>query len=73
MILGKLLSHKKYSCNDCTEKFHEYSDLVAHVKSRHHGPLLRCHTCGKEFVRETERYHHIQEEKAKKLDSRRHR
>lgn len=50
-----------------------YRDLVAHVKSKHHGPLLRCHTCGEEFVRESERYHHMQEEKAKKLDSRRHR
>lgn len=73
MILGGLLNPKKYSCGVCQEKFHDYGDLLSHVKSRHHGPLLRCQTCGEEFVKESDRYHHIQEEKAKKLDSRRHR
>lgn len=73
MRLGKLLSPRKQLCNNCGEKFHEYSDLVAHVKSQRHGPVSRCQTCGKEFVRESDRYRHIIEEKSRKLDSRRHR
>lgn len=70
MILGNLLPRKQV-CRNCFEKFHEYSEFVAHVKSKHHGPISCCQTCGEEFVRESDRYHHIQEEKAEKLDSRR--
>jgi hypothetical protein len=73
MILGKLLNPKKQICDVCNQKFHQYSDLVTHVKLKHHGPISRCQICGDEFVRESDRYHHIQQEKAKKLDSRRHR
>jgi predicted amidophosphoribosyltransferase len=73
MILGKLLNPKKQVCDGCHEKFHHYADLVTHVKLKHHGPVTRCPSCGEEFVRESDRYHHLQEEKAKKLDSRRHR
>jgi len=73
MVLWKLLNPKKQVCGDCHEKFHQYVDLITHIKSKHHGPVIRCQICGEEFVRESDRYHHIQDEKAKKLDSRRHR
>ena len=72
MILGKFLNPKKQVCVDCNEKFREHSDLVAHIKLKHHGHVLRCQTCGEEFVKESDRFHHIQEEKARKIDSRRH-
>ncbi len=73
MKLGHFsLSLKKQECGECHEKFHENSELVDHVKRRHHGAVLRCHNCGQEFVKESDRYHHLQEEKARKLDSRRH-
>jgi predicted amidophosphoribosyltransferase len=74
MKLGHFsLGTKKQECSECHEKFHEYGDLVSHVRLRQHGPILRCHKCGQEFVKESDRYHHLQEEKAKKLDYRRHR
>lgn len=74
MKLGHFSLHsRKQECGDCHEKFNEYNDLVTHVRKMHHGPILRCQTCGLEFVRESDRYHHLQEEKAKKLDVRRHR
>jgi hypothetical protein len=73
MKLGHFsLSPSKNECNEYHEKFHGYDALVNHVKMIHHGHLLRCRNCGQEFVKESDRYHHLQEEKAKKLDSRRH-
>ena len=66
MILGKLLNPKKQVCDECHEKFRQYADLVTHVKSKHHGAVTSCQICGEEFVRESDRYHHTQEEKAKK-------
>ncbi|MPZ06231.1 MAG: hypothetical protein GEU26_07410 [Nitrososphaeraceae archaeon] len=67
------LSPRKQQCNECHENFHEYDDLVGHMRKRHHAPILRCHNCGQEFVKESDRYYHLQEEKAKKLDFRRQR
>jgi uncharacterized protein with PIN domain len=72
MILGNFLNPKRQVCGVCNEKFRDYNDLIVHMKSRHRGHMLRCPNCGEEFVRESDRYHHIQEEKARKLDSRRH-
>ena len=70
MKLGHFsLSPKKQECSECHEKFHEYSELVNHVKRRHHGPVLRCHNCGQDFVKASNRYHHLQEEKARRQDS----
>jgi hypothetical protein len=62
MILGNLLNPRKQVCRNCLEKFH-----VAHVKSKRHGPISRCQTCGEEFVMESDRYRHIQEEKGKRF------
>ena len=51
MKLGHFsLSLKKQECSECHEKFHEYNELVNHVKRKHHGAVLRCHNCGQEFV-----------------------
>jgi NAD-dependent SIR2 family protein deacetylase len=74
MKLGHFsLSPKKHECSGCHEKFYEYDDLVSHVRKSRHGSILRCHNCSQEFVKESDRYHHLQEEKAKKMDFRRHR
>lgn len=74
MKLGYFSLHSRTEeCNECHEKFHEYSDLVKHMRRIHHRPILRCKNCGLEFVKESDRFRHLQEEKAKKLDVRRHR
>lgn len=74
MKLGNFsLNPRKQECAECHEKFPDYAKLVEHVRKQHHGPVLRCRNCGQEFVKESDRYHHLQEEKARKIDDRRHR
>jgi len=36
------------------------------MRKIHHRPILRCQNCGLEFVKESDRFRHLQEEKAKK-------
>jgi uncharacterized C2H2 Zn-finger protein len=45
---------------------------MKHAKEEHHKPILKCPNCGMQFLYEKDRYHHIQEEKKKKIDLRRH-
>jgi hypothetical protein len=38
---------------------------------RHHA-VVKCHECGKEFIHEKDRLHHVREEHEQKVDHRTH-
>jgi hypothetical protein len=71
--MGFLIFHKKNHCEICHQVFSKNEHLINHMKEIHHKPILKCYNCGKEFLHEKDRLHHIQEEKKKKIDFRRHR
>jgi hypothetical protein len=43
-----------------------------HAKKAHRQPVTRCRQCGMEFLHEEDRLHHVQQEKERKIDRRRH-
>ncbi len=43
-----------------------------HYKTVHHKLILKCHKCGKEFIHEKDRLHHVREEHEKAMDARVH-
>ena len=67
------LQRNKNRCKLCTEKFSNNEELVQHAKKVHHQPVTRCHECGMEFLHVEDRLHHVQQEKERKIDRRRHR
>jgi uncharacterized C2H2 Zn-finger protein len=71
--MGFLLFRKKNRCEICQEIFDKHEQLMRHSKEVHHRPILKCQNCGAQFIHEKDRLHHIQEEKKKKVDFRRHR
>ena len=56
----------------CGQKFEKYDDLIAHARHVHYHPIVKCHDCGKEFIHEKDRLHHVKEEHEKKVDRRTH-
>jgi len=58
-------------CEYDHEKFQDYEELIAHTKHIHH-PVVKCRECGKEFIHEKDRLHHVREEHEQKLDYRTH-
>lgn len=68
-----LLFHKKNRCEICHGTFDNQEQLIKHSKNEHHTPILKCQNCGALFLHEKDRLHHIQDEKKKKIDFRRHR
>lgn len=70
--MGFLLFHKKNHCEICHRAFDKREQLMNHTKEEHHKPILKCSNCGMQFLYEKDRFHHIQEEKKKKIDLRRH-
>ncbi len=64
--------HKKYTCEIEGEKFASEVDLMTHYRSVHHKLILKCHKCGKEFIHEKDRLHHVREEHEKEMDARVH-
>ena len=70
---GFLLYHKKSHCELCSSVFDKQEELIKHATEVHHRPAIKCHNCGMQFLHEKDRLHHIQEEKKKKIDVRRHR
>ncbi|HKG71635.1 MAG TPA: hypothetical protein VKA87_07030, partial [Nitrososphaeraceae archaeon] len=38
----------------------------------HHHPIVKCNECGREFIHEKDRLHHVREEHEEKIDSREH-
>lgn len=56
----------------CHRAFDKREHLIKHAKEEHHKPILKCPNCNMQFLYERDRLHHIQEEKKKKIDLRRH-
>ena len=63
---------KRMFASNVAKKFAESEDLIKHARHIHQHPLVSCHECGKEFIHEKDRLHHVREENAKKADSREH-
>ena len=61
------LHHKKFVCEKDNEKFETYEELIAHSRHIHHMTILKCDGCGKEFIQEKDRLHHVREEHEKEL------
>jgi uncharacterized C2H2 Zn-finger protein len=66
------LFHKKYKCDEDGEKFDTYEELIDHARKIHHYPILTCPKCGKQFLHEKDRLHHVREEHEKEMDARVH-
>jgi hypothetical protein len=73
IYMMSFLQRNKNRCKLCTEKFAKHEELVQHAKRIHRQPVTRCRECGMEFIHEEDRLHHVQEEKERKIDRRRHR
>ncbi len=64
--------HKKYSCEIDGEKFASEDELMEHYRTIHHKMILKSHKCGKQFIHEKDRLHHVREEHEKEMDARVH-
>jgi C2H2-type zinc finger protein len=62
----------KTECEDCHARFRSYDDLIEHSKEVHKRHIVKCSMCGRQFLHEKDRLHHIKEEKEKKIDARTH-
>ncbi|TLX69109.1 MAG: hypothetical protein E6K94_03910 [Thaumarchaeota archaeon] len=68
----KLFHHTKFLCEIDQVKFKTYEELTLHMRQIHHHPIVKCRDCGKEFVHEKDRLHHVREEHERKVDYRKH-
>ena len=66
------LHHEKNECEDCHEKFGSYEEMVRHSRDSHRRHVVKCTSCGKLFLHEKDRLHHVREENERKVDARRH-
>ena len=62
-ILPKKLNilPKKYKCVKDGEKFSDYEKYIEHGRKVHHCVVLRCNLCGKQFIHEKDRLHHVRD------------
>ena len=67
-----LFNRHKNDCEQCGQKFDSDEALIEHAKEAHKARPVRCASCGKEFLHEKDRLHHVREENEKKVDYRRH-
>ena len=72
MIFMGLFHREKTDCDECRAKFGSYDELVQHARDAHKLRPIKCHACGKHFLHEKDRLHHVKEEKERKIDARRH-
>lgn len=68
----ELFHHTKFVCEIDHLKFKTHEELILHMKQIHHHPIIKCRECGKEFIHEKDRLHHVREEHEKKVDYRKH-
>jgi len=68
----KFLLQKKNNCRNCKEKFRTSEELFKHAKDIHKQIIRKCNNCGKQFLNEKDRLHHMKEEKQREIDYRRH-
>jgi len=71
-MLMNLFHRNKNVCDQCGQKFEDSHALIDHARHVHHHPIVKCHDCGKEFIHEKDRLHHVKEEHEKKVDHRTH-
>ena len=71
MKLG-FLSKNKHKCDECNEKFKSYDELIYHARHTHHHTIVSCTGCGKEFIHEKDRLHHMRQEHEEKMKDREH-
>ncbi|MGI0035497.1 MAG: C2H2-type zinc finger protein [Nitrososphaera sp.] len=67
------LRRQKSECDECHARFRSYDEMVQHAKEAHKRHVVKCSYCGKQFLHEKDRLHHVREENEKKVDFRRHR
>lgn len=63
----------RHECEECHARFKGYDELVSHAQQAHKRHVVKCASCGKLFLHEKDRLHHVKEEKEHKVDERRHR
>jgi uncharacterized C2H2 Zn-finger protein len=63
---------KKYKCDEDNERFGSFGELVEHSRKIHHSTILKCSKCGKQFIHEKDRLHHVREEHGRQMDARVH-
>ena len=66
----KLFGRNDNTCDKCKKKFKTNEELIRHARHDHHHVILKCTECGKEFIHEKDRLHHVKEERQKKLSKR---
>ena len=42
-------------CDQCSQKFEKYDELIAHARHDHHETIVKCHDCGIEFIHEKDK------------------
>ena len=67
-----LIHHTKFICEIDQLKFKTNEELILHMKQIHHHQIIKCRECGKEFIHEKDRLHHVREDHEKKIDNRKH-
>lgn len=67
-----ILRRQKSECEECHARFPSYEEMVQHAKDTHGHHVVKCAYCGKQFLHEKDRLHHVREENEKKVDARRH-
>jgi uncharacterized C2H2 Zn-finger protein len=53
---------KKYKCEKDGEKFNDYNKFIEHGRKVHHFVVLKCNRCGKQFIHEKDRLHHVRDQ-----------
>jgi predicted amidophosphoribosyltransferase len=71
ILFGRKNNNDKI-CDQCGQKFEKYDELVAHARHVHHETIVECRDCGKQFIHEKDRLHHVREEHERKMDHRTH-
>lgn len=62
----------KFKCEQCKSKFAKYEELINHARHIHQHPIVKCSECGKEFIHEADRLHHVRKEREEKMERRIH-
>lgn len=72
ILFGRKNNDNNNICDQCGQKFEKYDELIAHARHVHHETIVKCHDCGKQFIHEKDRLHHVREEHERKMDHRTH-
>jgi len=65
-----IFNRNKTVCEYCKEKMDSYEDLITHSRQVHHKTISKCPTCGKQFIHEKDRLHHVRQEQENKTKAR---